>query len=100
MTIETTLNDTTATIVVSGKLTVATSPELEAEVQRLQGSATSFDIDLANLEYVSSAGLRVLVGAQKLASRAGGELRLLHPSKDVRDIFEMTGLAEIMTIVD
>ena len=76
MTIETTLNDTTATIVVSGKLTVATSPELEAEVQRLQGSATSFDIDLANLEYVSSAGLRVLVGAQKLASRAGGELRL------------------------
>ena len=59
-----------------------------------------FDIDLANLEYVSSAGLRVLVGAQKLASRAGGELRLLHPSKDVRDIFEMTGLAEIMTIVD
>lgn len=100
MEITTSLDGTTATIKVTGKLTVATSPELEDEVRRLADTAVNYDIDLSGLEYISSAGLRVLVSTQKLAAQRGGSIRLLQPTEDVNEVFEMTGLSEVMTIVD
>jgi anti-sigma B factor antagonist len=100
MDITTSLDGTTATIVVAGKLTVATSPSLEEAVQQLADTATDFDIDLTDLEYISSAGLRVLVSTQKLATQRGGSIRLLHPTEDVNEVFEMTGLSEVMTIIN
>lgn len=98
MEITTSIDGTKATIVVVGKLTVATSPELEEAVHQLSDTATDFVIDLTDLEYISSAGLRVLVSTQKLAAQKGGELLLLHPTADVMEVFEMTGLSEVLTI--
>ena len=100
MQIETSINGDKAVIAVSGKLSVATSPELEAAIQQVDATDTvsSYDIDLAGLEYISSAGLRVLVGAQKLVDTKGGALCLLHPTDDVMEILEMTGLSEVLTI--
>lgn len=100
MDITTSIDGTKAIVVVSGKLTVATSPDLEEKVAELDGtgSVVDYDIDLSGLEYISSAGLRVLVSTQKLAARKGGTMRLLHPTDEVMDVFEMTGLSEVMTV--
>lgn len=98
MDITTELDGTKATITVSGKLTVTTSPMLEDAVQQLAENAVDFVIDLTDLDYISSAGLRVLVGTQKLAAQNGGSMRLLHPTDSVVEIFEMTGLSEILDI--
>ena len=100
MEITTSTDGSLATIAVAGKLTVATSSDLEQAVRQLNdtGAITDYDIDLSGLEYISSAGLRVLVSTQKLAASRGGTMRLLKPKDDVMDVFEMTGLAEIITI--
>ena len=78
MEIATNIDGTKATIEVTGKLTVANSQELEECVRQLSssGDIVDYDIDLSKLEYVSSAGLRVLVATQKLAGRRGGALTL------------------------
>ncbi|MBR1828400.1 MAG: STAS domain-containing protein [Atopobiaceae bacterium] len=99
MEITTNIDESLAKIAVSGKLTVATSPELEKAIQELPGTVSNIDIDLTDLEYISSAGLRVLVSAQKLTTQRDGTLRLLHPTQDVYEVFEMTGLSEVITIV-
>ncbi len=98
MEITTTLDGTKATIALDGKLSVATSPDLDEAISALPESVTDFVIDLAKLDYISSAGLRVLVSTEKLASRRGGSLLLLHPNDEVNEVFEMTGLSEVFTI--
>ncbi len=98
MELTTTIADAKATIQVVGKLSVATSPELESEVTKLPESITEFVLDLTDLEYVSSAGLRVLVMTQKLAARRGGTLTLLNTTDDVQEVLEMTGLADVFDI--
>lgn len=87
-----------ATLTLSGKITVQTAHELEEVIDSLPVSACFLVIDLTDIEYVSSAGLRVLVSADKLVSRRGGSLTLLHPSKDVLNVFEMTGLVGLFAI--
>ncbi len=101
MLITTDVRGSRACVVMQGKLTVATSPDLEEAMRKLDESndVVDYDLDLAGLEYISSAGLRILVATQKLASRKGGTMRLLNPNDDILDIFEMTGLSDVMTIV-
>ena len=99
MHINTTLDGTKATIVLAGRLTVATSQELEGAVYQVADTVVDYDVELGELEYISSAGLRVLVSTQKIANHRGGTLRLLHPTEAVREVFEMTGLSDVMTIV-
>ncbi len=98
MELSTIIDGTKAIIAVGGKLTVATAPDLEGAVNGLADGINDIDFDIARLEYISSAGLRVLVGTQKLTTRRGGTMRILHPSDDVMEIFEMTGLSDIMVI--
>ena len=98
MNIKTQVVDDKATIEVEGKLTVQSAPDLEAAIGALPASITEVDIDLENLDYISSAGLRVLVSAQKMLNTRGGTLRLLSPNDDVSDVFDMTGLSEVFTI--
>ena len=81
-----------------GKLTVQTAPELEALIGELGPEVKRIDIDLAAVDYVASAGLRVMVATQKMLVARGGSLRLLNPLDDVYDVFEMTGLADILII--
>ena len=98
MEITTKQDGATATIALEGKLSVATSPDLESAITSLPETITTFVIDLAKLDYISSAGLRVLVSTEKLASRRGGSMKLLHPNEEVSEVFDMTGLADVFTI--
>lgn len=100
MEIKTKVVEDKATIEVEGKLTVQSAPDLEAAIGSLPTSIMDVDIDLEDLDYISSAGLRVLVSAQKMLSQRGGTLRLLSPNDDVSDVFDMTGLSEVFTIED
>ena len=98
MEINTSIEGNKATLVIEGKLTVQASPELGSAVDGLPAEVCDIDLDFANVTYVASAGLRVLVSADKLAVTRGGHLRLLHPCDDVMQVFEMTGLSEVFAI--
>ncbi len=88
-----------ATIALEGKLTVQTSPDLEAAINGLDSTVNELEIDLAKVDYVASAGLRVLVAAEKLVTSRGGSMKLLNPNDDVHEVFDMTGLSDVFTIV-
>ncbi|MBE6479110.1 MAG: STAS domain-containing protein [Olsenella sp.] len=88
----------TATIRVEGNLTVQTSPELEEAIRGLDEQVRDLDIDLSEVDFVSSAGLRVLVIAQKQTKLRGGRMRLLGPNDDVFSVLDMTGLSEVFVI--
>ena len=81
-----------------GKLTVQTSPELTAAVDDLPEEVCDIVIDLSDVIYVASAGLRALVGTNKLALKRGGHMTLLKPREEVWEVFEMTGLSEVFDI--
>lgn len=98
MDITTNVEGTKATIELSGKLTVQSTPDLSTAVEQLPQSVCDIDIDLSDMSYVASAGLRVLVAADKLAVARGGLMRLLKPRPDVMNVLEMTGLSEVFTI--
>ena len=91
-------NGSSATIEVEGRLTATEAPELEAAVEGLGEQTSNITMNLSGLEYIASAGLRVLVAAGKTAASRGGQLTIASPSKEVMDILEMTGLAGIFTI--
>lgn len=99
MNINTTVTGTKATFEVEGKLTVQTAPDLEAAISSTTNDLCDLVIDLTEVDYVSSAGLRVFVSADKLATRRGGSFTLLHPCEDVMEVLEMTGLSEVFAIV-
>lgn len=84
-------------MILSGRLDTTTSPQLEAELNSSLENVTSLVIDMADLDYISSAGLRVLLSAQKIMGRQG-EMKVMHVSGPVMDIFEVTGFSEILTI--
>ena len=98
MEISTSVEGTKATFKVEGKLTVQTAPRLENAIGQVPDDTCDFDIDLANVTYVSSAGLRVIVAADHLATSRGGTLRLLNPADEVMEVFSMTGLSEALAI--
>lgn len=89
---------TKAVFAIDGKLTVQSSSELEAAIGDVGAAICDFDFDLADVTYISSAGLRVLVAASKLVMKRGGTMRLLHPIDEVMDVLEMTGLTEVFAI--
>ncbi|MBP3884007.1 MAG: STAS domain-containing protein [Olsenella sp.] len=92
------VQDTKATVSVEGKLTVQTAPELESTINGIDESVVDLDINLESVDYISSAGLRVLVAAQKMITSRGGKMRLLSPNDEVFEVFEMTGLSDIFTV--
>ena len=99
MEIKTVVDEDRAIVSIEGKLTVQTSPDLSKAIEAIDADVRNFDIDLAEVGYVSSAGLRVLVAASKLANKRGGTVRLINPIDEVMDVFEMTGLSEVFDIV-
>ena len=96
MTIEKKQENTTLTMALIGRLDTTTAPELEAEVKKLDG-VTDLFFDFADLEYISSAGLRVLLTAQKIMG-GQGRMVLRNVNETIRDVFEITGFADILTI--
>ena len=98
MEIKKNIQDHSACFMLSGRLDTMTSPELEKELQDIPADLKELVLDFEGLEYISSAGLRVLLSAQKLMSRQG-EMKLIHVNETVMEIFEVTGFSEILTII-
>ncbi len=98
MTINKTLNETALTIEVEGRLDTVTAPELEKEVKGGLDSVQALTFDFSKLEYISSAGLRVLLTAQKLMKKKGGSMVIKGSSEDVLEIFEITGFSTLLDI--
>ena len=97
MTITKNQQDTALEITVSGRLDTTTAPQLEAELKHGINGITSLTLDFAELEYISSAGLRVLLAAQKVMNRHG-EMVIRNVNETVMEVFEITGFSDILTI--
>ena len=97
MDIKKTKNDTTLTLAIQGRIDTTTAPQMEAELRSDIDGVTELYLDFTGVEYVSSAGLRVLLSAQKLMSRQG-KMVLSHVNESVMEVFEVTGFSDILTI--
>ena len=85
------------TLRMEGRLDTTTAPQLETEIKALNG-VTSLTLDLAKLEYLSSAGLRVILAAQKTMNQQG-EMVVRNVCEDIMEVFEITGFSDILTIL-
>lgn len=81
-----------------GRLDTTTSPELEELLKQEIGGVTDLRMDFAKLEYISSAGLRVLLYASKAMKSGGGRFVIRNVCKDIMDVFVITGFADKLTI--
>ena len=97
MTIDKKMNGTALEIALEGRLDTMTAPELEAELNQSMSSADSLKLDFSKMDYISSAGLRVLLSAHKAMSAKGG-MKLTNVNEIVQEVFEVTGFADILDI--
>ena len=86
------------TVALEGRLDTTTAPELEAELKAALPGVVSLTIDMSKLEYISSAGLRVLLSAQKIMNKQG-EMKITGVNDVIMEIFEVTGFSDILNIV-
>ena len=97
MTINKTQNGSTLVIALEGRLDTMTAPELEAELNASLKDAEALEMDFSKLEYISSAGLRVLLSAHKVMSAKEG-MTVKNVNEIVAEVFEVTGFADILNI--
>ena len=97
MTIDKEFADGKLTLRVTGRLDTNTTPDLEAEM-KLDG-VSEVVFDFTGLEYISSAGLRILLATRKALMACGGTITVVNPNATVSGVFEMTGLSEVVHIV-
>ena len=97
MTIDKKQNGNALEIALEGRLDTMTSPELEAALKDSLAAADSLTLDFAKLDYISSAGLRVLLSAHKAMSGKGG-MKVTNVNEIVQEVFDVTGFADILTI--
>lgn len=90
-------NGSELTIELEGRLDTVSAPSLDAELKKDINGVQTLIFDFAKLEYLSSAGLRVLLAAQKVMNRQG-EMRIRNVNSTISDIFEVTGFSEILTV--
>ena len=97
MTIEIKKNTEETTIEIVGRLDTITAPALDKTIGEDIGDTKNLVLDLKGLEYISSAGLRVLLSAQKKMQKLGS-MKVVNVCEDVMEVFEMTGFADILVI--
>ncbi len=97
MTIEKIQNGAELTLVLNGRLDTTTAPMLEAELKQTISSVNKLTLDFENVAYLSSAGLRVLLAAQKVMNKQG-EMVLKNVNDEVMEVFDITGFVDILTI--
>ena len=97
MTIEIKKNAAETIIQIVGRLDTITAPALDKTINEELGDTKNLILDMKNLEYISSAGLRVLLGAQKKMQKIGS-MKVVNVCEEVMDVFEMTGFADILVI--
>ncbi|MBE5830241.1 MAG: STAS domain-containing protein [Butyrivibrio sp.] len=89
--------DKNLVISLEGRLDTMTAPDLESQLQASLAGVEHLSFDLAKLEYISSAGLRVLLSAQKTMNKQG-DMVVKNATEEVKEIFEVTGFTDILTI--
>ena len=97
MTIEIKKNQEETIIEIVGRLDTITAPTLDKTIQEDIGDTKDLILDMKGLEYISSAGLRVLLGAQKKMLKIGS-MKVINVCEEVMEVFEMTGFADILVI--
>lgn len=97
MTIEIKKNKEEITMEINGRLDTNTAPALEKTISENYEGIKTLILDFQNLEYISSAGLRVLLSAQKKMQQVGS-MKIINVCELVMDVFEMTGFADILNI--
>ena len=85
------------TLFLEGRLDTVTAPQLEAELANSLAGVTELVLNFEKLDYISSAGLRVLLSAQKKMS-VGGSMKVTRVNETVNEVFEVTGFSDILTI--
>lgn len=91
------LNGKTLTLQIVGRLETSTAPELEETIDASLSGVEELIMDMGELEYVSSAGLRVILKAQK-AMNAQGSMKVIHVNETIMEVFDITGFVDILTI--
>ena len=97
MTINKNLDGSKLTVALEGRLDTTTSPQLETELRNSVDGITELIFDLADLDYISSAGLRVLLSAQKVMNKQG-EMKIVNVKPEIMEIFDVTGFVDILNI--
>ena len=90
-------NGPLTTLEIIGRLDTTTAPELETEVDNCLADTSTLVLDFQGLEYISSAGLRVLLKAQKSMAQKGG-MKVMHVNETIMEVFDITGFSDILTI--
>ena len=98
--IKTEVNGSEVIIYVDGRLDTLTSPQLTEEIDKIMPSVDKIILDIEKVEYVSSAGLRVLLAADNNMRGKGGELNMRNVPGPVMDVFEMTGFSSALNIIE
>ena len=95
--IQKTIENEAAVVSLEGRLDTVTAPELEKTLQELLPGLTALTLDFAKLDYISSAGLRVLLSAQKVMNKQGS-MTITHVNDAITEIFDITGFSDILTV--
>lgn len=98
MTISKNLEGDKLTVAVEGRLDTVTAPDLEAELKAALDGAKELIMDFTKLEYISSAGLRVLLSAFKKMDAKGGKMKVTNINEMVREVLDVTGLMSVLTV--
>lgn len=99
MTIDKKVDGGLQVLTISGRLETATAPQLDAEVKSINPEVKNLRIEMAGMEYVSSAGLRVLLTAQKTMNARQGRMELSGVNDSVKHVFDITGFSPVLTFV-
>ena len=97
MTIDRNVEGTKTQLKISGRLDTSTAPELETTIDACISGVEDLIIDFEGLEYVSSAGLRVILKAQKIMNKQGS-MKIINVNDTIMEVFDITGFADVLTI--
>ncbi len=90
--------DSTLTVAISGNIDTVTAPELDAKLQENLSGIKTLILDFAAVDYISSAGLRVILMTNQLMEDVEGDMTVKNVNEDVRDVFEMTGFDSLLNL--
>lgn len=100
MTINETQKDIITILAIDGRLDTTTAPELETRIKNCTQTCKTLVLDLKNVSYISSAGLRVILLAHKLMIGIGGKMSVRSPSEFCRQVFQATGMESMLSIIE
>lgn len=98
MTVTTDIENKKMTAAIDGRLDTSTSPELESKLKDIPAGITELNLDLKDTEYVSSAGLRIILSLHKRMTKTSGTLYISNVNESVKEIFDITGFSDILDI--